>query len=148
MRLGEMLLERQLITADDLERALELQKDRGDKIGRIMVDSGFVAARDMLGTLSEQLRIPLVGIDGPPAVSPETEKLSPRFLRQFRCLPVALHESTLTLAMADPLDFETIAAVRTFTGLRVEPVLAPEQEIVDAVDRYYGARDRTASDFE
>jgi general secretion pathway protein E len=147
MRLGEMLLERQLITADDLERGLELQKDRGDKLGRILVDSGFVAARDMLGTLSEQLRIPLVSIDGPPAVSPETEKLSPRFLRQFRCLPVALHESTLTLAMADPLDFETIAAVRTFTGLRVEPVLAPEQEIVDAVDKYY-ARDRSASDFE
>jgi general secretion pathway protein E len=148
MRLGEMLLERQLITAEDLERALELQKDRGDKLGRILVDSGFVAARDMLGTLSEQLHIPLVSIEGPPAVSPETEKLSPRFLRQFRCLPVALHESTLTLAMADPLDFETIAAVRTFTGLRVDQVLAPEQEIIDAVDRYYGERDRTASDFE
>ena len=147
MRLGEMLLERQLITSDDLERALELQKDRGDKIGRILVDSGFVAARDMLGMLSEQLHIPLVSIEGPPAVSPETEKLSSRFLRQFRCLPVALHDSTLTLAMADPLDFETIAAVRTFTGLRVEPVLAPEQEIVDSVDKYY-TRDRTAGDFE
>jgi general secretion pathway protein E len=148
MRLGEMLLARQLITAEDLERALELQKDRGEKIGRILVDSGFVAARDVLGALSEQLHVPLVSIDGPPAVSPETEKLSPRFLRQFRCLPVALHESTLTLAMADPLDFETLAAVRTFTGLRVDPVLAPEQEIVDAVDKYYGERGRGASDFE
>jgi general secretion pathway protein E len=148
MRLGEMLLERQLITADDLERALELQKDRGEKIGRILVDSGFIAARDMLGALSEQLRLPLVSIDGPPAVSPETEKLSPRFLRQFRCLPLALQDSSLTLAMADPLDFETLGAVRTFTGLRVDPVLAPEQEIVDAIDKFYGERDRPASDFE
>jgi general secretion pathway protein E len=148
MRLGEMLLERQLVTAEDLERALELQKDRGEKIGKILVDAGFVAARDVLGALSEQLRVPLVSIDGPPAVSPETEKLSPRFLRQFRCLPVALQDSSLTLAMADPLDFETLAAVRTFTGLRVDPVLAPEQEIVDAVDKYYGERGRSTSDFE
>jgi general secretion pathway protein E len=148
MRLGEMLLERQLITTEDLERALDLQKERGEKIGKILVDAGFAAARDVLGALSEQLRIPLVSIEGPPAVSPETEKLSPRFLRQFRCLPVALQDSSLTLAMADPLDFETLAAVRTFTGLRVDPVLAPEQEIVDAVDKYYGERGRTASDFE
>src|SRR5918996_3836131 len=124
MRLGEMLLARQLLTAEDIERALELQKERGEKIGKIFVDAGFVAARDVLGALSEQLHVPLVSIDGPPAVSPETEKLSPRFLRQFRCLPVALHDSSLTLAMADPLDFETLACVRASTGLRVEPVLA------------------------
>jgi general secretion pathway protein E len=144
-----MLLERQLVTAEDLERALELQKERGDKLGKILVDAGFASARDVLGVLSEQLQVPLVSIDGPPAVSPETEKLSPRFLRQFRCLPIALQDSSLTLAMADPLDFETLAAVRTFTGLRVDPVLAPEQEIIDALDKYYGERGRgPAHDFE
>jgi general secretion pathway protein E len=138
MRLGEMLIGRHQITPDDLERALELQKERGDKLGKILVDLGFIAHRDVLAALSDQLGVPLVSIDGPPTVSPETENLSPRFLRQFRCLPMAMRDSTLTLAMADPLDFETLSAVRTFTGLRIEPVLAPEQEILDAVDRYYG----------
>lgn len=138
MRLGEMLIARQQITEEDLERALELQKERGEKLGKILVDLGFIAQRDVLSALSEQISVPIVVIEGPPAVSPETEKLSPRFLRQFRCLPVALQDSTVTLAMADPLDFETIAAVRAFTGLRVLPALAHEQEIIDAVDRYYG----------
>jgi general secretion pathway protein E len=138
MRLGEMLLERNLLSAEDLERALELQKERGEKIGKILADGGYCAARDVMATLSEQLRLPLITIDGPPAVSPETEKLSPRFLRQFRCLPIALQDSSVTMAMADPLDFETLAAVRAFTGLRVDPVLAYEQEILDAVDRFYG----------
>lgn len=147
-RLGEILISRQLLSPDDLDKALELQKERGEKIGRILVDSGFCASRDVLTALSDQLGLPLVSIEGPPAVSPETEKLSPRFLRQFRCLPIALHDSSLTLAMADPLDFETLGAVRTFTGLRVEPVLASEQEILDAVDRYYGETARTATDFE
>jgi general secretion pathway protein E len=148
MRLGEILLSRGLVTAEDLQRALELQKERGEKIGKILVDAGFCANRDILTALSDQLGVRLIGIEGPPAVSPETEKLSPRFLRQFRCLPVALQDSSLTLAMADPLDYETLAAVRTFTGLRVDPVLAPEQEILDAVDRYYGESARAQHDFD
>jgi general secretion pathway protein E len=148
MRLGELLIERQQITEEDLERALELQKERGEKLGKILVDLGFIAARDVLAALADQLNVPLITIEGPPAVSPETERLSPRFLRQFRCLPIALHGSSLTLAMADPLDFETISAVRTSTGLKVEVVLAPEQEILDAVERHYGAGDKGSPDFE
>jgi general secretion pathway protein E len=103
--------------------------------------------RDVLAALSEQLCIPLISIEGPPAASPETETLSPKFLRQFRCLPVGRQDHTVTLAMADPLDFETIAAVRNCTGLRVETVLAPEQEIVDAIDRYYGEAAKADGEF-
>jgi len=146
MRLGEILIERRLISAEDLDRALELQRERGDKIGKILVDLGFVATRDVLSALSEQLQVPILAIEGPPAVSPETETLSPRFLRQFKCIPVALHDHTVTLAMADPLDFETRSAVETCTGLAVQPGLAPEQEILDAIDRYYGQAQRTESD--
>src|SRR5271170_133303 len=138
MRLGEILIERKLISEEDLERALELQKERGDKLGKTLVDMGFVAMRDVLAALSEQLGMPLVTIEGPPPVSPETENLSPRFLRQYRCIPVGREDHTVTLAMADPLDFETLAAVRNCTGLKVSPVLAAEQEILDAIDRYFG----------
>jgi general secretion pathway protein E len=137
MRLGEILMERRLITQEDLDRALELQKERGDKLGKILVDLGFVSARDVLSSLAEQLQVPLLVMDGPPAVSPETETLSPKFLRQFRCLPVALHDHTVTLAMADPLDFETRSTVAACTGLTVLAGIAGEQEILDAIDRYY-----------
>src|SRR6204780_2019164 len=149
MRLGEILIERKLITEEDLERALELQKERGDKIGKTLVDMGFIAMRDVLAALSEQLGVPLVSIDAPPYVSAETEALSPRFLRQFRCLPLSREDHTITLAMADPNDVEAIADVRRCTGLKVSTVLAPEQEIVDAIDRYYGeSAARAEADFE
>jgi general secretion pathway protein E len=139
MRLGEILIERKLITPDDLARALEIQRERsGEKLGKIFVDLGFVAMRDVLSALAEQLQVPVLVLEGPPAVSPEIETLSPRFLRQFRCLPVALHDHTVTLAMADPLDFETRNTVASSTGLAVEAGIAPEQEILDAIDRYYG----------
>ncbi len=149
MRLGEILIRRKLISEEDLERALELQKERGDKIGKTLVDMGFIAMRDVLAALSEQLGVPLVSIDAPPYVSAETEALSPRFLRQFRCLPMSREDHTITLAMADPQDVETIAAVRHCTGLKVSTVLAPEQEIVDAIDKYYGeSAARAEADFE
>jgi len=64
-RLGEMLVERRKIEAEELERALELQRERGDKLGKILVDMGLVAQRDVLAALSEQLDVPLVTIDGP-----------------------------------------------------------------------------------
>src|SRR5437764_13217976 len=148
MRLGEMLLEKRLITAEDLDRALELQKERGDKIGKTLVDLGFIAMRDVLAALSDQLGLALVTIDGPPAASAETESLSPRFLRQFKCLPVGREDHTVTLAMADPLDFETLAAVRNVTGLKVNAVLAAEQEILDAIDKYYGESAKAESDID
>ncbi|MCX6631649.1 MAG: hypothetical protein NTW28_28905 [Candidatus Solibacter sp.] len=138
MRLGEILLERGKIEAEDIERALELQLERGDKLGKILVDMGTVAHRDVLAALSDQLDIPLVAVDGAPPSAPEIEGLSHRFLRQCRAIPVALVDNVLTIAMADPLDFETIAAVRAFSGLQVRTALAAEQEILDAIDRNYG----------
>src|SRR4051794_23386275 len=89
-RIGEILISRGMLNGEDLEKALELQKERGEKIGRILVDAGFCAHRDVLHALSDQLGVRLMSIEGPPAVSPETEKLSPRFLRQYKVLPVAL----------------------------------------------------------
>jgi general secretion pathway protein E len=138
MRLGEILIERGKIDSEDLERALELQLERGDKLGKILVDMGLIAQRDMLAALSDQTGVPLVTVDGAPPAAPELEGLSHRFLRQCRAFPIALHDSVLTIAMADPLDFETIAAVRGFSGFEIRTALASEQEILDAIDRNYG----------
>src|SRR5271157_2938702 len=83
-RLGEMLIARRLIEPEDLERALELQRERGDKLVKILVDMGFIALRDVLAMLSEQLALPLVTLDAPPPAAPELEGLSARFMRQCR----------------------------------------------------------------
>jgi general secretion pathway protein E len=145
MRLGEILMERHKIEAEELERALELQKERGEKLGKILVDMGLIAQRDMLSALSDQLDIPIVTVDQAPPAAPEIEGLSHRFLRQSRVFPLALADSTLTLAMADPLDFETIAAVRSFSGFDIRTALASEAEILDALEKHYGEAERQTS---
>jgi len=145
--LGRMLIDRHLIEQEDLDRALELQRERGDKIGKILVDMGTLANRDMLAVLSDQIGIPLVTLDGPPPVAPEIEGLSPRFMHQAKLIPAALNDTVLTVAMADPLDLETLSAVRGYCGLKVIPALAGEQEILDALDRYYGDTTKREGDF-
>ncbi len=137
MRLGEILLRKGLLTEEDLERALELQRERGEKLGRILVDLGFASQRDIVQALAEQLEIPVAKLEGPPLVTPETEKLPARFLRQARVVPLRLEGGALVLAMADPLDFETQAAVRAATGLAVRAEIATETDIADALERYY-----------
>jgi general secretion pathway protein E len=144
--LGQLLIERGLIGPEDLERALELQRERGDKVGKILVDMGYLAQRDLIGALSDQLGLSIARIAAPHA-GPETEGLSTRFLRQSLVFPLAVEDGALLVAMADPLDFETISAIRAFSKLEVVPQLATEQEILDAIDRYYadgGARSATA----
>ena len=146
MRLGEILIERGQLTQEELERALEIQQERGEKIGRVLVDLGFVAQRDVLQALSQQLDLPLASFDGPPPVTPETEKLSPRFLRQARAIPLRMEDSALVMAMADPLDFETVSAARAATGLKIRIAIGSEQEIADAIDKYYGESAREEMD--
>ena len=142
VRLGELLIRKGLLDADDLEQALELQRERGDKIGKILVDLGFVNPRDVLATLSEQLQIPLLAADDFPPVLPEVERITPKYMRQFLFLPIRIDETKLTVAMADPLDFETVATLRQFSGLNVKGVLAAEQEILDAIDKYFGEQEQ------
>ena len=141
-RLGEMLIAKGLLDNDDLEQALELQKERGDKLGKILVDLGFVAPKDVLTTLSEQLQVPLVTPNDFPPVLPELERLTPKLMRQFSFVPIEEENSTLTVAMSDPLDFETVATLRNFSGMNIKAVLASEQDIDDSIDKYFGEQER------
>ena len=136
-RLGEILMEQNLLQPDEMEKALALQRERHEKLGRILADLGFVSSRDVLAALSEQLAIPLAKPQAFPAVAPELNGISLRFMRQFHFLPVRVEDSTITLAMSDPLDFETIAAVRLATQMAVNTLLCSEQEILAAIERYY-----------
>ncbi len=136
-RLGELLIAKNLLRQDELEKGLALQRERPEKLGRVLADLGFVSGRDVLAALSEQLEIPLVTPRDFPPVAPEVEGISLRFLRQFRFLPISVEDSTVTLAMADPLDWETIASVRLFTKKQVQARLCSEADILAGLERYY-----------
>ena len=87
--LGQLLLERGLISEEDLKNALALQQERRDKLGRILIDLGYVAEREVLNVLSEQLKVPLFTGEYP-AVPLDAAALPYRFLRAFHAIPVRI----------------------------------------------------------
>src|SRR5262249_55795265 len=93
--------------------------------------------RDVIATLSEQLKVPVFTGDYP-AVPIEPSVLPQRFLRTVRALPTHLEDNILTLVMADPLDTETTSAVRLRTGHNIVVFLAAESQISEELDRLYG----------
>jgi len=138
--LGELLRDRGLISEEDLKNALALQQERREKLGRILIDLGYVAERDVVAILSEQLRMPIFSGEYP-AVPVEPAALPYRFLRSFRILPVHLEDNVLSLAMADPLDTETQSAVRLRTGYEIRVFRAPESQIAEELERLYGGEE-------
>src|SRR5215831_15005336 len=138
--LGEMLRLRGLVSEEDLKSALTLQQQRKDKLGRILIDLGYVAERDILSVLSEQLKIDI--FDGEfPAVPIEPSKLPLRFLRTFLTIPVHLESNVLSLVMADPLDRETQSAIRLRSGYGLKIYLGTESEILDQLEKLYGGEE-------
>jgi len=140
--LGQLLRERGLISEDDLKNALALQQEKPDKLGRILIDLGYVAERDVLATISDQLKVPVFGAEYP-AVPVEPDRLPFRFLRTFNVIPVHLENNILTLVLADPLDLETQNSIRLRTGFALQIFLASEAEIQAQLERLYGGEENT-----
>jgi len=142
---GQLLRERGLISEDDLKNALALQQERRDKLGRILIDLGYIAERDVLAVLSDQLKIPIFSGEYP-AVPIEADRLPFRFLRAFNTLPVHLEENVLTVVMADPLDLETQNTIRLRTGFSLQVFLAAEADIQIQLERLYGGEEENSNE--
>jgi general secretion pathway protein E len=141
--LGQLLIERGLLSEGDLKSALTLQQERRDKLGRILIDMGYVAERDVLNVISEQLHVPLFSGEYP-AVPVEAGSLPFRFLRAFNSIPVHVEERVLSLVMADPLDMESQNAIRLRTGLELRIFMASESDIQGQLDRLYGDEENSS----
>src|SRR6266496_4173208 len=137
-RLGEILIERGKLDAVGLERALRLQQESGERLGALLVTLGVCAQRDVTEALAAQLALPLVDAAGYPEFPILEERISARFLREARALPVREDEQELALAMADPTDEYTIGAFRMVTGRDVKPMVAIPSELEAALERLYG----------
>ena len=138
-RLGEILVERGKLDQANLERALRLQGESGEKIGALLVTLGLCAQRDVAEALSTQLGLALVDANGYPEFPILEESVSARFLREAHALPLSEGETEVALAMADPTDAYTIGAFEMVTGRAVRPMVAIPTELDAALERLYGA---------
>jgi type IV pilus assembly protein PilB len=137
-RLGELLIKRNYITPDQLKRALDEQKLKGGRLESNLVRLGYVKEDELLSFLSAQYRVPSVKISKM-EINPNVIKLVPSSIsKKYFIIPINRMGPKLTLAMADPSNIVVIDEIKFMTGFNVEPVVASETEIIDAIKKYYG----------
>jgi len=137
--IGQVFLERGLVDEEELRTALTLQAESREKIGKLLVDLGYVSEKDCLEVVSEHLSVSTVTVDEFPQLPVLENVIAHRFMKQCKFVPISLEDGVLTLAMTDPFDYATLDSVRQAAGLEVTSVLGAESEIMDAVERLYGS---------
>ncbi|HXJ15608.1 MAG TPA: type IV-A pilus assembly ATPase PilB [Candidatus Polarisedimenticolia bacterium] len=137
-RLGEILVKDSLISADQLKQALDYQKKNGGRLGTCLVKMGLVSDDDITAVLSRQYGVPSINLKFY-EVDPSVIKLVPQDTAvRYQIVPLSRVGSTLTIAMTDPTNVFAMDDIKFMTGFNVEPVVASETAISEAIHKFYG----------
>src|SRR3989441_2014107 len=139
VRIGELLLKEKRITPDQLQQALTHQKANGGKLGYNLVKMGFVKDEEITALLSKQYGVPSINL-AQFEIDLAVIKLIPADTAQkYQIVPLSRAGATLTIAMTDPTNVFAMDDIKFMTGYNVEPVVASETAVVEAIQRYYPA---------
>ncbi|MAO68714.1 MULTISPECIES: type II/IV secretion system protein [Idiomarina] len=138
MRLGDLLVHEQIITEDQLHKALEEQHLSGRKLGATLTDLGYISEHQLLEFLAQQLKLPLISISER-KIPPEAFKLLPEVqARRHRALVIEADDKKALVGMSDPADLSSIDAINQLLAPRqVELAVVPEGELMQAFDNLY-----------
>lgn len=135
-RLGQLLLKANMVTEDQLRRALAEQRVKGGSLSSILIDLGFIKEEDLHKFLHQRYGVPSINVVNLEIDPKLAELIGADFMRKHLVIPVKRSGSTLYVAMADPFDFSVIDDLKFHTGYHVEALVAPESDIRRAIDRF------------
>ena len=133
-----MLLERKLVTADQLREAMERQKRTRRRLGRVLVEMGFITQEAVLDALSTQLGVPSTRVNSYTVNPDAVQCLGEKVARKHMAFPLLKVGSTLVVAIASPRDLHALDDLRFASGSSIQVMVAMETEIQAALDKYYG----------
>ena len=136
--LGELLIDRGKLDRAGLERAKRLREGQSERLYQLLPKLGLASERDVAQAIADRLELPLVASNDIPHLPLLEDKLSPRFLREARILPLAEKPEGLVLAMADPLDSYAADAMRLISGCELLLRVAEPAVLESAIERLYG----------
>ncbi|MBM7561521.1 GspE/PulE family protein [Fusibacter tunisiensis] len=139
LRLGDMLVQQQIITEAQLFETLDEQKESGLKLGELLIRKRYLTEDQLFKVLEEQYGIPYMDINNI-FIDPKVPKLiSEGIASKYTAIPIALNKNVITVAMNDPLDMIAIDDIKIITGFEVDVVISPGADIKRAINRYYDA---------
>jgi type IV pilus assembly protein PilB len=140
VKLGEMLVKAGLISQNQLEEALESQKNNGEKLGLNLIKLGYVKEDDITQLLSEQYGVPSINLRHFEIDETVINLIPSEVSQKYLVIPVNRTGATLTIGMADPTNVFAMDDIKFMTGYNVEPVVASELAIREAIEKYYGSQ--------
>ena len=139
-KIGELLLEERIITVEQLEAALKYQEQNGGRLGSVLVQLGYVYDEDITLVLSRKYGVPSIDLDSFEIDASVIDLIPVEVARKYLILPLSLVGKVLTIACADPANIVAISEIEFSTGYKIEPVIATEGSIQEALEKYYGAQ--------
>src|SRR5512138_2225608 len=137
-QIGELLVKENFISTDQLDVALKHQRQNGGRLGSILINLGFAEDDDITALLSRKYGVPSINLAFF-EIDPAVIKLIPVDVAQkYMVVPLSRVGSTLTVASADPTNVFAMDDIKFMTGFNVEPVVATEASISEALEKYYG----------
>ena len=136
--IGQLLIQKGLITVEVLERALAQQEHSQERLGDILIKLGLISDDDFYRILSQQSGVEYVKIKDIKIDPLIIEKIPAKFACHYELIPIDITDNTITVAMANPLDIHTIDDIRLLLKKDIKAVLASRKEILEAIKRYYG----------
>jgi len=138
-KIGEILIQKRLITPQQLERAYKESQRTGEIIGRTLIKMGLITEAQLLSVLGEQLGLEFYPDLSKIPISKEVIKAVPaRFVWHYKFMPLKLEANTLTVAISDPLAVWPMEDLKLHLGYEVERILATEEQILSTIKKYYG----------
>jgi type IV pilus assembly protein PilB len=136
-RLGDLMVKEKLISPEQLAQGLEYQKKNGGRLGSCLVKLAFVSDEEVTNFLSRQYGVPSINL-AYFEVDSDVVKLVPEdTARRYEVVPLSRVGSSLTIAMVDPTNVFAMDDIKFMTGFNVEPVVASESSIREAIERFY-----------
>ncbi len=143
VRIGELLLKEKRITPEQLQEVLAYQKANGGKLGLILVKLGFAKDEELTALLSKQYGVPSINLQQF-EIDPAVIKLiPPETAQKYQIIPLSRAGATLTIAMTDPTNVFAMDDIKFMTGYNVEPVVASDGAVNDALEKYYPTKPKT-----
>jgi len=138
LKIGELLVKAQIITEQQLEEVLDHQKQSGGRIGEHLLRLEYVTEEDILDCLSQQFGVPSINLSQFDIDESIIRLIPADVARKYQFIPVSKTGATLTVAMSDPTNVFAMDDITFITGYRVEPVVASEEALREAIDKYFG----------
>lgn len=130
-------LVKNVVTKEQLDKAIEIQRTKGGSIGKILVDLGYVSEEKIMSALSKYLNLAPIDLQKV-NIDPQVMELIPRSIATFyEVVPISKVGDILTVAMADPLNILAIDDLKMVTGYKIEPVISNHRDVKRAIDMYY-----------